>query len=137
MIDKELLARKISLISKDLDDLKEIAKKTAKEFLESKVDEVVAERYLERMIGRMIDVNYHIATEMQKPPPRDYFQSFLVLGELKILPADFARKIASSAGLRNRLVHEYDEIDHQKLYEGLQSAIKDIPVYLEHIAELL
>lgn len=48
-----------------------------------------------------------------------------------------ARKIAASAGFRNRLVHEYDEIDPEKLFEGMQAALNDVPVYLGHITKLL
>ena len=34
------------------------------------------------MIGRMIDVNYHLITESGQPPPPDCHASFLKLGEL-------------------------------------------------------
>lgn len=50
-----------------------------------------------------------------------------------MLPLEFAREIALAAGLRNRLVHEYDEIDPRKLHEALQTAVKQIPVYLEAV----
>lgn len=46
---------------------------------------------------------------------------------------DFAEKIAPCAGLRNRIVHEYDEIDHKKVYEGIQATVRDIPHYLKLI----
>lgn len=45
-------------------------------FLESRVDQAVVERLLERMIGRMIDVNYHLITEGGQPPPPDYHGPF-------------------------------------------------------------
>jgi uncharacterized protein YutE (UPF0331/DUF86 family) len=61
------------------------------------------------------------------------YQSFLQLGKLNVLPADLAHRIASCAGLRNRIVHEYDEIDPRKVYEGLQAAAGDIPEYLRHV----
>ena len=53
-------------------------------------DETLAERYLERMIGRMIDVNYHLLTESGEAPPRDYFDSFTALSRIGALPPDFA-----------------------------------------------
>lgn len=48
------------------------------------------------------------------------------------MPAAFASQIAACAGLRNRLVHEYDEID-PRLHEGLPAAARDIPEYLRHV----
>jgi len=45
-------------------------------------------------------------------PPDDYFQSFIRAGELGFLSPGLAEKLAPSAGPRNRLVHEYDQIAH-------------------------
>jgi len=81
----------------------------------------------------MIDINYHIVTELGHPPPKDYFESFVELGRLGVLEPIFARTLAGASGLRNRIVHEYDEIDERKVYEGLQFALRDIPKYLQAI----
>ena len=40
--------------------------------------------------------------------------SFTRLAELGVLDAEFARRIARAAGLRNRLVHEYEDIDPRR-----------------------
>ena len=97
----------------------------------------MSERYLERMIGRMIDVNYHLITDAGHAPPRDYYDSFTQLARLRILPPAFASEIATCAGLRNRLVHEYDEIDPRRVHEGLLAAVHDIPEYLRHVNDYL
>lgn len=133
MIDRELVTRKLALVMGDLNELRVLAAKSRDEYLASTRDELVAERLLERMIGRMIDINYHLITETGHPPPRDYYESFVRLGTLQILPADFARRMAACAGLRNRIVHEYDDIDPGKVYEAVQAAVKDIPEYLRYI----
>ncbi len=137
MIDTELVNRKIVLISPDLQEIQALARRSLEVFLENRIDEVLAERYLERVIGRMIDINYHLITESGNPPPRDYYESFLELVKLQILPGEFARQAAACAGLRNRIVHEYEEIEPTKVYEGLQAAARDIPQYLSHIVEFV
>jgi uncharacterized protein YutE (UPF0331/DUF86 family) len=133
MIDPTLVIRKINLISQDFKEIVELSRKSLQEFLASRVDEVLAERYLERMIGRMIDINYHLITESGLPPPTDYYQSFLQLERLGVLPHDFAQTVASCAGLRNRIVHEYDEIDPAKIHEALQTAARDVSQYLTRV----
>jgi uncharacterized protein YutE (UPF0331/DUF86 family) len=50
-----------------------------------------------------------------------------------ILEPVFASKIASSEGLRNRIVHEYDDIDPAKVFEATQAALFDLPVYLKAV----
>ena len=136
-VDRELVTRKLLLISHDLDTLAPFATKPLAPFLESRVDQAAVERLLERMIGRMIDVNYHLLTEGGQPPPSDYHASFTRLAELTILAPDFARRIASSAGLRNRLVHEYEEVDPRMLFESLQIARDDIVAYVQSVEAYL
>lgn len=46
---------------------------------------------------------------------------------------DLARQLAQSSGLRNRLVHEYDEIDPTKFFMAIDFALRQYPVYVLHI----
>jgi len=133
MIDPELVTRKMVLITADLLALEPLARHPLEDYIASPTDEVLVERYLERIIGRMIDINYHLITEAGHPPPRDYFDSFTQLARIGVVPPAFATRIAASAGLRNRLVHEYDEIDPERVYAGLQAAVQDVPDYLRHV----
>jgi uncharacterized protein YutE (UPF0331/DUF86 family) len=104
VIDAELVARKIVLIMRDLDALGPIAAKNRSAYLESTIDEVLVERYLERTIGWMIDINYHLLTESGHAPPPDYYASIRLV-EIGVLDREFASRIAACAGLRNRIVH--------------------------------
>ncbi|MBI4254128.1 MAG: DUF86 domain-containing protein [Candidatus Rokubacteria bacterium] len=135
MVDRDLVTRKIALIVDDLRAVTPIAQKPMDDYLASATDEIVTERYLERMIGRTIDINYHLITEAGHPPPRDYYESYTQLAKLRILSPAFASQIVACAGLRNRLVHEYDAIDPRRVYEGLQAAVRDIPEYLRRVHE--
>ena len=137
MVDRDLVTRKMALILADLRAVAPVAEKPLEEYLASAIDEILAERYLERMIGRMIDINYHLITEAAQAPPRDYYESFTQLAKLRVLPPAFASQIAACTGLRNRLVHEYDEIDPRRVREGLQAAVRDIPEYLRRVQEHL
>jgi uncharacterized protein YutE (UPF0331/DUF86 family) len=134
VIDKELVTRKVLLITEDLRALGSLAARPVAEYLASATDEVLAERYLERIIGRMIDINYHVLTESGQPPPPDYYQSFTALAAIGMLDRAFATSIAACAGLRNRITHEYETIDPARVHEALQSAVRDIPEYLRRLA---
>lgn len=137
MIDKVLIHRKIALISKDLRGLKPMSLLSQKEYFRKIDYEILAERYLERIITRMIDINYHLIVESNNPPPKDYFSSFTELGKLGILAPDFSEKLAKYAGLRNRLVHEYNTLDERKIYLAVKTIIKDAPRYLNYIEEFI
>ena len=133
MIDADLVGRKLLLIAKDVEALQGLADMTLDAFLQSPVNAVLAERYIERAVGRMIDINYHLLTQSGQAPPPDYYQSFVQLAELGVYAPEFARRIAACAGLRNRIAHEYDDIDPQKLFEAVRQAVRDVPEYLSHV----
>jgi uncharacterized protein YutE (UPF0331/DUF86 family) len=137
VVDRELVTRKMVLIAADLRALEPIAHRPLDDYLASATDEVLAERYLERIIGRMIDINYHLITEAGDPPPRDYFESFTQLARIDVVPATFAKEIAASAGLRNRLIHEYEELDPERVHAAVQAALRDVPTCLRHVEQYL
>ena len=135
--DRELVTRKLLLVAADIEALHTIAGRGVQPYVHSWVDQAVAERYLERAIGRMIDINFHLITGSGHPPPADYHASFLRLGDLGVLDPTFARQIARAAGLRNRLVHDYEEIDHAKVFDALTDAVRDVPRYLDAVNQHL
>ena len=136
-VDPQLVTRKLLLVARDLDAIRGIHAGGPTAYLASSIAQAAAERYLERMVGRMIDVNYHLLTGSGHPPPADYYASFVQLGAAGILTPDFARRLAPSAGLHNRIVHEYDELDQMKIFEALATGIQDVPAYLRDVDRYL
>lgn len=136
-IDTDLVTRKLLLIAADLEPLAAIATRGVAAYELSVVDQAMVERRLERAIGRMIDVNYHVLTASGQPPPPDYHSSFVRMAELGVLDAEFARQIARSAGLRNRLVHDYDDLDHRLVFAALSTALNDLPRFLAAVNAFL
>jgi uncharacterized protein YutE (UPF0331/DUF86 family) len=132
-VDPDLVTRKLLLVAADLAELRPVAGRGRDAYLGNRIEQAFVERYLERMIGRMIDINYHLITGAGHPPPSDYHASFVRLGDLGVLDAWFAREIARAAGLRNRLVHEYEELDSAKVFAALTDALRDIPRYLDGV----
>lgn len=132
-VDQLLVSRKIALILGDLKELERLGDVPRDEFLANRTHQLVAERLLEVMIGRMIDINYHLITERDGLPPKDFYESFTKLAPLDILPPELASAMAPAAGLRNRLAHEYNEMDYGKLYEAISDALQKVPQYLEAV----
>ncbi len=137
MIDAALVRRKALLITRDLVDLAPLGRTPLAEYLASYRDELVAERLLERIIGRVIDINYHLLTETDHAPPADYYASFVQLASLGVYDAAFGRRIAAYSGLRNRIVHEYDEIDPQKVHEAVGAVVEDVATYLRAVEDFV
>jgi len=92
----------------------------------------IAERNLEVAIQCLIDMANRIISIEDAQRPKDYYETFLILGNIQVLPPDFARKIAPIAGFRNILVHEYIGLDWDLVYEHLQR-LEDFYQFEEHI----
>ena len=132
-LDKELLNRKVKLIEEDLAKLAEFEKITLDEYIQSLEIKLQVERLLERIVGRVIDINYHILKEEFNTIPSDYYKSFTELGERSEIDRSFAEEIADSTGLRNALAHEYDSIDDTQIYLSIKKCLTQIPKYLDAI----
>ena len=135
-IDEKIIKRKILLIERDLKKLKKIQIVPYKDYVKNSDLGDLAERNLERIIGRLIDINYHILSQEKEIMPNDYYSSFIEMGKQGYLPQGLAESMANSAGLRNRLAHEYDEIDGRKVYEAVGRAIKEVPEYLDSVLKI-
>jgi len=103
-VDPELVTRKLLLVARDLDAIRGIHAGGPTAYLASSIAQAAAERYLERMVGRMIDVNYHLLTGSGHPPPADYYASFVQLGAAGILTPDFARSNGRVAWLQPSVI---------------------------------
>jgi uncharacterized protein YutE (UPF0331/DUF86 family) len=130
-INRELVERKISLILQDL------ARLALSDYLADFKNELLAERLLERIIGRMIDINYHVITEQTLSAPTDYHGSFVHLGKMSVLSDKDAARFAKLSGLRNRLSHEYNGIDEAMIHQAVKEWVAELPTYLEAIKSFL
>ena len=107
-----VLRRKLSRIVENLSLLKALGTLSVKAWREDDMRRAAAERWLHVCIEAAIDLNSHLLVGLGHPAPADGHQSFLDLARhTKVIDVDLAAKLAPSVGLRNRLVHRYDDID--------------------------
>jgi uncharacterized protein YutE (UPF0331/DUF86 family) len=137
-LSKNLIRQKSKLILADVDKLQTLLKSMPyEEFISDEESKTIAERRLERVVNRAIDINMHLIRATGSPPPDDYTRSFLELATLKILPAKLAQSVAPAAGARNVLVHEYDDLDAKMFYTSLINTVKLFPKYIKGIETYL
>ena len=73
-----------------------------------------------------IDIANHLIASEGYRIPRDNGDSFAVLVENGIVPAELKDSLMATARFRNRLVHLYWDVDDRKIYEYLQTALGDL-----------
>lgn len=79
----------------------------------------IVERNLEIAVQCCIDISHRIISLEGARKPVDYYDAIVRMGELGVLPADFARHLAPLAGFRNILVHDYLDVDWDEVYRTL------------------
>ena len=96
-----------------------------------------AERLVQLAADTMIDINQHFIRELNFQVPDELRGTFIMMGENEILPKKFAEKIAPLAGIRNILVHQYDDLDKNLFLRNLRNNFSDFKEYQKHIYEYL
>jgi uncharacterized protein YutE (UPF0331/DUF86 family) len=132
-IDVEIIRRKLAVIIENLKALEPILAMSPEEFLQELYKRKATERLLQELIEAAIDINRHIIVQQGHNPPDDYYPSFLEARRLGILSAGLAERLAPSAGLRNRLVHECDRIDSRIILEATKAAQE---IYSQYVIEI-
>ncbi len=132
-VEEEIIRKKLSVMIENLKALEPIKEMTRDEYIQDLYKRKATERLLQELIEAAIDINTHIIVQTGNAAPDDYYESFIKLGELKIISADLAEKLAPSAGLRNRLVHEYDQLEHSLVLDSVRMAEE---MYADYIKEI-
>ena len=120
-----------------LEELAAVSKYSMGDYLDNFFVRRTAERLLQLIVETATDINGHLIIEDGHSPPKDYFSSFIKLGELGMIDQRLAERLAPSAGLRNRLVYEYEEVDNEIVFVSMSTAIKHYREYIEAIEEIL
>lgn len=129
MVDREILATRLSKLREVLRKLQPIAAKTQDEYLASEIDRDLSEHYLRLALEATLDTGNHIIASAGFRKPLQMRDIPLILAENKVLAYPLAEKLARAAGLRNRLVHDYGTIDHTILYRILQEDLTDFETF--------
>lgn len=137
MIDKIVVEKKLQELDRYLKELEAAEKISWDELNASLAKQWQICHGLQLSIQILIDIGNHILAGLKVNQVEDYADIIERLGEINIIPLEFAKSIRGMAGLRNLLVHEYARLDLTKIYSILQSNLSDFHRYMEHIKKYL
>jgi uncharacterized protein YutE (UPF0331/DUF86 family) len=76
-----------------------------------------AESYVRRALEALLDLGRHILARGIGQGPAEYKEVALALSRARVLDEAQGELLVRLAGYRNRLVHFYDEVSDEELYE--------------------
>ncbi len=136
-VEADVIRRKLGIIIENLKALGPVRGMGREEYAGDIYKRKATERLLQELIEAAIDINTHILVQKGGEAPDDYYHSFIRMGAVAVLSRDLAERLAPSAGLRNRLVHDYDMIDHPLVLDAVRMADSLYPRYVLEIEDYL
>jgi len=133
MVDREVLASKIGYIERNIERLESLGKIDEESFLDNDYLIGASKYYLQTCIEAMLDIAHHIIARKRYRPPKNYADSFRVLGEQGVLPEDRLAVFYQMARFRNRVVHLYYEVDNKEVYKILKTGIGDFKIFIKAV----
>lgn len=135
MVDKEKLRQKTHFIRKELKKLEVLKKLTYKKFAQEPLYLDASLHILQVAIEAMIDICNHIAAREGLGIPKDYRDGFKILTDHKILEPEMLDTYIKMTKFRNRIVHIYDEVKTEEVYEIIQKNLSDFERFIASIVK--
>ncbi len=97
----------------------------------------LAEHYLQISIEAILDIAKLLIISQGYRKPEDNNDILNVLIEEKVLKEKTGTKLTGIAKFRNLLVHEYEKIDHDIVFEKLQKKLDDLRAFKKEVNAFL
>lgn len=137
MVRPEVIERRLDKLGEYIKILRSLQKYSLDEFLAVPERYGSAERFLQLAIETTIDIGNHITSDMNLGKARWSSDLPSLLEEKGYLSVPLREKWIRMVGFRNLLVHDYLEIDREKVYEILQTGLDDLSSLEQIFAQFL
>jgi uncharacterized protein YutE (UPF0331/DUF86 family) len=128
---------KLQRLDEYLEYLKELRKASQARFLADHHIYGLAERYLQLSVQIVIDVGQMLIVAKNLRRPENNQDIFVILGGKKKISKSLEERLTGIANFRNILVHDYEKLDHKKVYNHLQASLKDFTDFKKQILKSL
>lgn len=137
MVDTNVLLSRIAKIRECTAILRRYALMNEKAFMGNTDVSSSAERQLQVAIQAVIDIGNHVIADGDLGTAKDYKDIFRVLAKQKVVSRALSGRLASMAGLRNVLVHDYLDVDLKIVYRILKKDLADFETFIAAILKLI
>ena len=124
---------RIGIVRSMLDNLRMVPLGSPGEFTSDPRNAPAAESYLRRALEALMDLGRHILAKGFGRGVSEYKKVGTELGDVGVLGRDEAALFRKMAGYRNRMVHLYDEVTTEELYQICAEHLNDFDLVIEAI----
>ncbi|MEI6181150.1 MAG: DUF86 domain-containing protein [Chloroflexales bacterium] len=125
-MSREVLLRKLAYLRRLLHDLRPFAGASQAEI---EAHHYMVERIIELLVGAASDLLFHMLTE-RGLQPSSYGEAFKFAGQAGLLPTTLAERLQLAAGMRNIIVHMYEELDYAIVHQSIGALLSDFSAFI-------
>lgn len=125
-LEQAVLDRKLNHLKDLLELLRAESTTPLQTFLQDRRQQLLVERLLHLSVEAASDLLEHLLVQGFNSRPQTYAETFLLAGSHNLIPIDLAQRLVPAAGLRNRLVHDYEAIDPSRVHAAIPVALNDL-----------
>ena len=137
-MDNEIITKRLEYIKEKLNDLKYDLDKYEKveDERDKKTIQGAIERWSEEIVESAVMINNEILSLKNKVPD-SYYNSFIELKNFGIFDKEFVYRIASTAGYRNRLAHDYMNVDTEISITSAKNILDLYKIYIKKVYDFI
>ena len=137
-VDTERIMQKIAFIREQISDIEVLtSKKDSGELLSDKLLIKGIKYSLQTAIESMIDIAFHIAAKKYNYAPEEARDALRILRKNGIINEEEFKTFSAMVGFRNRMVHLYQTISDERVYEFSTTELNDFEIFIERISALI
>ncbi|OPX83558.1 MAG: hypothetical protein A4E53_04575 [Pelotomaculum sp. PtaB.Bin104] len=137
-IDRLRISSKIAFIREQTTSITALIAKNSKESILSDPWLIKGIKYaLQTSIEAMIDIAYHLSAQKFNHAPAEARDAIRVLADGGIISHKDLVVYGAMIGFRNRVVHGYQEVSADRVYEFARNELGDFDKYLRQVSVFL
>lgn len=136
-ISRVVVADKVALVRRMLDGIRSLPLDDLSAFTRDPRMVAAADSYLRRALEALLDLARHLLAKGFGRAPAEYAEVARQLGEVNVVDATLAARLGLMARYRNRMVHFYDEITDQELFNIVTTELGDIEAVVSAVTRWL
>ncbi|MHB1407087.1 MAG: type VII toxin-antitoxin system HepT family RNase toxin [Desulfitobacteriaceae bacterium] len=133
MVDREIIKSKLVFLEQTLVKLEELQSLKSKEFFKSFQNVDSAKYNLQVAIEAVIDIATHVVARERWGVPASSAEAIRFLAENNVITRDQSVRLMQMVKFRNRIVHIYQEVDDNQVYEILHQDLGDFRDFIRSV----
>lgn len=134
MADEAVVSTRLEYIHQYTEELREMRDCSKVEYLDDVIRQRAVERSLMNVIQSCIDLASHVRASEELGDAETAREEIEALERANIVSTETEQKLGDAVGLRNRLAHRYDDIDHEIIYDVVHEELQWFDQFQREIA---